>query len=173
MVVIYLARLTGLDVRPSRIRRGNQGYAKCNTSNRSGTHCVGIHARATGHRCSRADCETAARVGAGVDRLRIRLAEPRRGCTGALVRGGRLRAPKRRTSRQATRTDSEILHGGGPLALRAIAFAAEGSIGYIIGGFARKEGEADIGKFTLTLRKGGDGRWLIMSDMDSANQRGQ
>lgn len=62
---------------------------------------------------------------------------------------------------------------GGPLALRAIAFAAEGSVGYIIGGFARKEGEADIGKFTLTLRKSGEGRWLIMSDMDSANQRGQ
>jgi len=60
---------------------------------------------------------------------------------------------------------------GGPLALRAFAFAAEGGVGYIIGGFARQAGEADIGKFTLTLRKGSDGRWLIMSDMDSGNQR--
>ncbi len=60
---------------------------------------------------------------------------------------------------------------GGPLALRALAFATEGSVGYIIGGFARKESEPDIGKFTLTLRKEVDGRWLIVSDMDSPNRR--
>lgn len=60
---------------------------------------------------------------------------------------------------------------GGPLALRALAFAAEGSVAYIIGGFARQKGEPDIGKFTLTLRKGGEGRWLIMSDMDNGNSR--
>ena len=59
---------------------------------------------------------------------------------------------------------------GGPLSLRAIAFAAEGSVGYIIGGYAEKEGGPDIGKFTLTLRKGAGGRWLIMSDMDSSNR---
>lgn len=60
---------------------------------------------------------------------------------------------------------------GGPLALRAFAFATEGSLGYIIGGFGRVRGEADIGKFTLTLRKGPAGRWLIMSDMDNGNAR--
>jgi ketosteroid isomerase-like protein len=59
---------------------------------------------------------------------------------------------------------------GGPLKLRAIAYAADGAVGYIIGGFARKEGEPDIGKFTLTLRKGDGGRWLIVSDMDSSNR---
>ena len=42
---------------------------------------------------------------------------------------------------------------------------------YIIGGFAREKGEPDIGKFTLTLRKGVDGRWVIMSDMDNGNSR--
>jgi ketosteroid isomerase-like protein len=60
---------------------------------------------------------------------------------------------------------------GGPLALRALAVATEGSIGYIIGGYAREAGQPDIGKFTLTLRKGGDGRWLIVSDMDNGNTR--
>lgn len=60
---------------------------------------------------------------------------------------------------------------GGPLALRALAYATEGSIGYIIGGFARQKGQPDIGKFTLTLRKGPEGRWLIMSDMDNGNTR--
>ena len=60
---------------------------------------------------------------------------------------------------------------GGPLSLRAIAFAAEGGVGYIIGGYAGKKGEPDTGKFTLTLRKGTDGRWLIVSDMDSVNRQ--
>jgi ketosteroid isomerase-like protein len=60
---------------------------------------------------------------------------------------------------------------GGPLSLRAIAFAAEGKVGYIIGGYTSKKGEPDTGKFTLTLRKGTDGKWLIMSDMDNSNQR--
>jgi len=60
---------------------------------------------------------------------------------------------------------------GGPLALRALAFRTDGSIGYIIGGYAMRRGEPDAGKFTLTLRKGEDGRWLIFSDMDNSNAR--
>jgi ketosteroid isomerase-like protein len=60
---------------------------------------------------------------------------------------------------------------GGALVLRAFAFASEGSTGYIIGGFSRQEGEPDIGKFTLTLRKASDGRWRIVSDMDNGNRR--
>ena len=60
---------------------------------------------------------------------------------------------------------------GGPLALRAFVYATEGSIGTIIGGFARATGEPDIGKFTLTLVKGPGGRWLIQSDMDNGNAR--
>ena len=58
---------------------------------------------------------------------------------------------------------------GGPLALRAFAFATEGRVGYILGGFARQPGQPDIGKFTLTLRADGGGRWLIASDMDNGN----
>jgi ketosteroid isomerase-like protein len=60
---------------------------------------------------------------------------------------------------------------GGPLALRAFAYAAEGAVGYILGGYARKRGDPDLGKFTLTLRRAGDTRWLIVSDMDSSNRR--
>jgi ketosteroid isomerase-like protein len=59
---------------------------------------------------------------------------------------------------------------GGPLVLRAMAYATEGSVGYIIGGYAARAGEPDDGKFTLTLKKGPDGKWLIMSDMDNGNQ---
>lgn len=62
---------------------------------------------------------------------------------------------------------------GGPLFLRAFAFATEGKVGYIIGGYTGTGGSPDEGKFTLTLRKGSDGRWLIMSDMDNTNRRRQ
>jgi ketosteroid isomerase-like protein len=62
---------------------------------------------------------------------------------------------------------------GGALVLRALAFAADGRAGYIIGAFSRQEGQPDVGKFTLTLRKDSDGRWLIMSDMDNGNRRPQ
>jgi ketosteroid isomerase-like protein len=62
-------------------------------------------------------------------------------------------------------------NAGGDLVLRAFAFATEGPVGYILGGFSRKEGEADVGKFTLTLRRGAGGRWLIVSDMDNGNAR--
>lgn len=61
--------------------------------------------------------------------------------------------------------------GRGPLSLRAIAFGAEGSVGYIIGGYASDRNAVDAGKFTLTLRKRPDGRWLIVSDMDNSNRR--
>ena len=58
---------------------------------------------------------------------------------------------------------------GGPLSLRALAYAAEGDVGYIIGGYTHTKGAPDDGKFTLTLKRSG-GRWLIMSDMDNGNR---
>jgi ketosteroid isomerase-like protein len=60
---------------------------------------------------------------------------------------------------------------GSPLSLRAIAYAIHGDVGYIIGGYGAEQGRPDDGKFTLTLRKSGDGRWLIVSDMDNSNRR--
>jgi ketosteroid isomerase-like protein len=60
---------------------------------------------------------------------------------------------------------------GSPVCLRAVAFAMEGRVSYIIGGFSREAGALDIGKFTLTLRRNATGRWLIQSDMDNGNSR--
>lgn len=62
---------------------------------------------------------------------------------------------------------------GGPLFLRAFAYATEGKTGYILGGYSGKPNSPDEGKFTLTLKKGIDGRWLIFSDMDNMNRRPQ
>jgi len=59
---------------------------------------------------------------------------------------------------------------GGPLSLRAVAFAVEGNIGYIIGAYGPEPASPDDGKFTLTLRRGASGRWLIVSDMDNGNR---
>ena len=60
---------------------------------------------------------------------------------------------------------------GAPLSLRAVAFATEGNVGYIIGAFTTSADAADRGKFTLTLRRDPSGRWLIVSDMDNGNGR--
>jgi len=38
-------------------------------------------------------------------------------------------------------------------------------------GYSGAQGQPEDGKFTLTLRRGADGRWLIMSDMDNSNRR--
>jgi ketosteroid isomerase-like protein len=62
---------------------------------------------------------------------------------------------------------------GSPLSLRAFAYAMQGDTGYIIGGYSGESGKPDDGKFTLTLRKAQDGRWLIVSDMDNSNRRQQ
>jgi ketosteroid isomerase-like protein len=59
---------------------------------------------------------------------------------------------------------------GGPLTLRALAYAVEGSVGYIIGAYTYDPTAGDTGKFTLTLRRASDGRWLIFSDMDNGNR---
>lgn len=59
---------------------------------------------------------------------------------------------------------------GGPLSLRAFFFAKQGEIGYIVGGYSRGRGDPDSGKFTLTLHKSQDARWLIVSDMDNSNK---
>jgi len=60
---------------------------------------------------------------------------------------------------------------GGPLSLRAIAYASDGSVGYILGGYTSEKGKEDDGKFTLTLRKDAGGKWWILSDMDNSNRR--
>lgn len=58
--------------------------------------------------------------------------------------------------------------GGSPLRLRALAYAIEDSIGHIIGTYGYDTMPGVTGKFTLTLRRAPDGRWLIFSDMDNS-----
>lgn len=59
--------------------------------------------------------------------------------------------------------------GGSPLRLRAFAYSVDGNVGYIIGAYSYGNAVADTGKFTLSLKRVGDGPWLIFSDMDNSN----
>ena len=59
--------------------------------------------------------------------------------------------------------------GGGPLRLRARAFATGDTVGYIIGEYGYGNTPGDTGKFTLTLRRSPGEPWQIFSDMDNLN----
>jgi ketosteroid isomerase-like protein len=58
---------------------------------------------------------------------------------------------------------------GSPLRLRALAYAAGDTVGYIVGGYRYGDASHDIGKFTITLQRTTGKHWLISSDMDSMN----
>jgi ketosteroid isomerase-like protein len=62
-------------------------------------------------------------------------------------------------------------HAGGPLLLRALAFQANGSVGWIVGVYRHDAASGDAGKFVLALQRDGDGRWLIAADIDNSNTR--
>lgn len=58
------------------------------------------------------------------------------------------------------------------MASPAIAHDAEGAQllpGYIVGAYSYGNNVGDTGKFTLTLKRAGNGPWLIFSDMDNSN----
>lgn len=59
--------------------------------------------------------------------------------------------------------------GGGPLRLRALAFATSDTTGFIVGAYGYDGSPGDMGKFTLTLRRAPGRPWLIFSDMDNSN----
>ena len=61
---------------------------------------------------------------------------------------------------------------GGPLRLRAFAYATSDTSGYILGAYGYGEGGdvPDQGKYTVTLRRNRGGPWQLFSDMDNGNQ---
>lgn len=61
---------------------------------------------------------------------------------------------------------------GGPLRLRAFAYATSDTTGYILGAYGYGEGDnvPDMGKYTVALRRSRGGPWQIFSDMDNGNQ---
>jgi ketosteroid isomerase-like protein len=63
-------------------------------------------------------------------------------------------------------------HAGGGLQLRALAFAVQDSVGYIVGayGYGDAPPVPDRGKFVLALRRKAGGAWLIAADIDNSNR---
>ncbi len=61
-------------------------------------------------------------------------------------------------------------NGGGPLVLRAMAYAADDTVAHIIGGYTLRPGEGDAGTFVLALVRSPGGPWLIVADMDRARR---
>jgi len=81
---------------------------------------------------------------------------------GFINRGGWIRG--RDAIRQAYATS------GGDLRLRAVGYAAGGTVGYIVGGYRYGEATNDGGKFVLALRRAPGGEWKIAADLDAANR---
>jgi len=61
---------------------------------------------------------------------------------------------------------------GGGLQLRALAFAVQDTVGYIVGayGYGDSAPVPDRGKFVLALRRARGGPWLIAADIDQSNR---
>jgi ketosteroid isomerase-like protein len=83
---------------------------------------------------------------------------------GFILQNGRLAVRGRAAIQQA------YAESGGPLRLRALGFAADDSVGYIVGAYGYGEGEADMGKFVLALRRAPGGPWMIAADIDNMSQ---
>jgi ketosteroid isomerase-like protein len=62
-------------------------------------------------------------------------------------------------------------NGGGPLVLRAVAYAVDDSVAHIIGGYSLRPGEGDAGTFVLALVRSRGGPWLLVADMDKSRRR--
>jgi hypothetical protein len=61
-------------------------------------------------------------------------------------------------------------NAGGPLHLRALAYAVADTVGYIVGGYGSAQDGPDTGKFVLALRRARGGPWRIAADIDNTNQ---
>lgn len=63
-------------------------------------------------------------------------------------------------------------NAGGGLQLRALAFAVQDTVGYIVGAYGYGDVPAvpDRGKFVLALRRARGGPWLIAADIDNSNR---
>jgi uncharacterized protein (TIGR02246 family) len=67
-------------------------------------------------------------------------------------------------------------NSSGDLQLRALAFAVQDTVGYIVGayGYGATAPVPDRGKFVLALRRArGSGPWLIAADIDQSNRQQQ
>jgi len=75
------------------------------------------------------------------------------------------------TARGRDEIARRITRPGGALQLTGYAYAIEGRVGYIVGGYRYPESKGSGGRFVLALRMEPGGRWLIAADLDNAPAR--
>ena len=67
--------------------------------------------------------------------------------------------------------EAKYSYAGGDLQLRAIHYATEGDVGFIIGAYGyAPDAAVDRGNFVLALRRSPEGKWLIVADLDKTNR---
>lgn len=66
---------------------------------------------------------------------------------------------------------AEYAGAGGPLVLRALHYAVDDTVGYIVGTFATDDAAPPQGKFVLALRRAPRGEWQIAADIDNTDRR--
>ena len=66
--------------------------------------------------------------------------------------------------------EARYANASGDLRLRAVGYAQEETVGYIVGayGYGDEANVPDRGTFLLALRRGPSGRWLIAADLDNS-----
>ncbi len=64
-------------------------------------------------------------------------------------------------------------NAGGPLRLRALAYAAEDTVAWIVGAYGYDPEGFDAGKFVLALTRRPGGPWEIAADIDSPIRRSE
>ena len=93
------------------------------------------------------------------------------GLAALFTEDGFVLAGGRPPSRGTAAIERPYATGGGPLELRALAYAESDTVGYIIGTYGPSTEELRMGKFVLLLRRAPGGPWRIAADMDNPNQR--
>jgi len=91
------------------------------------------------------------------------------GLAGLFTEDGFVLQPGRSPARGRADIEKAYQGSGGPLALRALAYATADTVGYIVGAYARAAGEPDVGKFILLVRRVQGGAWRIAADMDNGS----
>jgi len=92
------------------------------------------------------------------------------GLAGLFTEDGFVLQPGRQPVRGRAAITTAYEGSGGPLALRALAYATADTVGYIVGAYASTAGAPDIGKFILLVRRERGGVWRIAADMDNGNR---
>lgn len=132
-------------------------------------------ATASGQNAAGADTLPTVALPAELDRVlrdyeRLWRARDAKGLAGLFTADGFVMSSGQQPVRGRAAVEARYQGQGGPLYLRAVAFATDDTVGYIIGTYGGTQAEMNEGKFILVLRRAPAGPWLIAADMDNSSR---